>query len=246
MSALDRAIATLTSLEERVPKRPGTVRRVGNTLLIDNPRARGALTVTMMRELGEHVRALREAPGDVVVLRGCEGAFCSGGHLGQVRAGLGTPDAGAMMCAAMTVVLDALAALPQVVVAEVDGPALGGGAELLTAADLRVFGDGARVGFVHGGLGVTPGWGATARLVRLLGAGKALEWMTGGIRQGGDLVELGTTRDRVDHLLALPEGSARALKRAVWMESPLTRTGGEATVFSEVWGAPLHRRLLGT
>lgn len=64
----------------------------------------------------------------------------------------------------------------------VNGPALGGGAELATAADFRVVhrgeGDALRsdafLAFVHAKVGVSPGWGGLGRLCSIVGRGNAL------------------------------------------------------------------------
>ena len=55
---------------------------------------------------------------------------------------------------------------------------MGGGAELSTACDFRVMSSGARLGFVQIKMGVTTGWGATTRLVRLFGRQKAIALLT--------------------------------------------------------------------
>lgn len=252
---LAEARTALEELERSLPEVPGTISRSQDWILIDNPRARGALSVRMMRELAEVVLDLRDADAlGTVVLTGTPGSFCSGGHLGQVRAGLGEPEAGRVMCAAMTAVLDGLATLPQLVVAAVDGPALGGGAELLTAVDQRVFAPDARVGFVHAKLGVTPGWGGTARLLRWVGSSRALRLLSSATLRPpealGDFADaigpLPATLDRfLEPVRSLDPAAVRAVKAAVLAERPLQRTGGEARVFAQVWGGALHRARLG-
>lgn len=51
----------------------------------------------------------------------------------------------------------------------IEGRALGGGAELTTAADFRLMAHNAKVEFVHMRMGVLPAWGGTTRLTRLVG-----------------------------------------------------------------------------
>ncbi|MBV1790566.1 fatty acid oxidation complex subunit alpha FadB [Marinobacterium sp. D7] len=70
--------------------------------------------------------------------------------------------------------------LPFPSVAAVSGLALGGGLELALAADARVLGDSARVGFPEVNLGLCPGWGGTVRMSRLIGSVPALEMMLSG------------------------------------------------------------------
>lgn len=251
---MNGAIDRLRELERAVPKMPGSIQLDGDTIVIDNPGARGALTVQMMIQLAEIVGELSSTSLGVVVLRGTEGSFCSGGHLGQVRAGLVASERGRQMCEAMTLVLDGLATLPCLVVAAVDGPARGGGAELLTAVDHRVFSPRGSVGFVQARLGITPGWGATARLIRLLGPTQALRWLsTGTVRTAEELGWFADARglfpetlDRfLEPLQGLEVSALHAVKQAVLAESPVGRTGGEGRVFATRWGGRAHRDALG-
>jgi enoyl-CoA hydratase len=66
-----------------------------------------------------------------------------------------------------------VARIPKPVVAAVTGYALGGGLELALCADIRIFGDTARVGQPEIQLGIIPGAGGTQRLPRLIGPAKA-------------------------------------------------------------------------
>ena len=67
--------------------------------------------------------------------------------------------------------------LPVPVLAAVQGSSLGGGLELVLAADFRVVTNDARLGLPETGLAIIPGAGGTQRLARLIGAGKALFWI---------------------------------------------------------------------
>lgn len=71
--------------------------------------------------------------------------------------------------------LERLETMPKLTIAAVNGAALGGGCELALACDLRLASERARFGQPEVTLGITPGWGATARLPRLVGPARAAE-----------------------------------------------------------------------
>jgi len=72
-------------------------------------------------------------------------------------------------------VFDQVEKLPQPVIAAVNGFALGGGCELSMACDIRIAADNALFGQPESGLGITPGFGGTQHLPRLVGKGIAKE-----------------------------------------------------------------------
>ena len=70
-------------------------------------------------------------------------------------------------------IVDMIEALPQPVIAAINGFALGGGNELAMGCDMRFASEKAKFGQPEPGLGVTPGFGGTQRLPRLIGLGRA-------------------------------------------------------------------------
>lgn len=101
--------------------------------------------------------------------------------------------------------LDALEALPCPVIAAINGYAVGGGAELALACDLRVMDAGAQIGFPQSRLGILPGWDGVGRLVALVGRGAATRMLMKGTRIGAaDAQSIGL----VDEVA--PQGSALA------------------------------------
>jgi hypothetical protein len=112
------------------------------TLSLTRPAARNAIGRQMLRELGEALRqlALECTTRCVVVRSSAPGVFCAGADLKE-RAGMTQQEAAAFV-SDLRAALSALEGLPMPTVAAVDGFALGGGAELALACDLRVCGEG--------------------------------------------------------------------------------------------------------
>ena len=105
-------------------------------LVLDNPRARNALTAAMYEQLADHCAALAADPEvRLVVLEGAGGAFAAGTDVADLVA-VGDGAAGVAYEGEITRVLDAVRALRVPVVALVQGPAVGGGLALLACCDL--------------------------------------------------------------------------------------------------------------
>ncbi|MBJ7308040.1 MAG: enoyl-CoA hydratase/isomerase family protein, partial [Acidimicrobiia bacterium] len=108
--------------------------------------------------------------------------------------------------------LNAVAAIPRVVIAAVAGPALGGGCELALACDLRVCSTSAKFGQPEILLGIIPGGGGTQRLARLVGPSRAKDLILSGrqvraeealrIGLADEVVEPENLEDRVFELAA--------------------------------------------
>jgi enoyl-CoA hydratase len=96
-------------------------------------------------------------------------------------------------------ILDLIENCPVPVIAAVNGFALGGGCELAMACHLRIAGKHAKFGQPEVNLGLTPGYGGTQRLTRLVGRGKALELlMTADMIGAEQAVQLGLANEMVD------------------------------------------------
>lgn len=256
---LEQARAALASL---VParQRGGHVRleTEGNLarVVIDHRQAHGALTVRMMVELAEAVTALQTFDGNLVVVCGTdEPTFCSGGHVWDLEEAITTEEAARTMSRAMATVLDTLLDLPIPSVAAIGGPALGGGAEIATACDFRVMGDESRIQFVQARLGIAPGWGGTARLVRLLGRRKAFRVLCAPRSiSPGEATEIGLADHRcgpdavegalqwLEDVRSLSPAAVRAVKRQLVARDP--EQAVEA--FATLWHGAEHKKALET
>jgi enoyl-CoA hydratase len=109
--------------------------------------------------------------------------------------------------------------LPKPVIAAVNGFALGGGCELAMACHVRIASENARFGQPEVKLGITPGYGGTVRLPRLVGRGRALELITtGAMIDAAEAYRIGLV-NRVVPLDKLM-GEAEALARAMMEQGP--------------------------
>jgi enoyl-CoA hydratase len=141
-------------------------------ITINRPEARNAIAPETMDQLDD---ALDRASGALalVITGGGDRAFVSGGDLKEL-AKLRTLEQAADMARRMRGICDRIAAFPGPVVAALNGHALGGGAEVAVAADIRIAADDIRIGFNQVSLAIMPAWGGAERLAALVGRGHAL------------------------------------------------------------------------
>ena len=104
-----------------------------------------------------------------------------------------------------------LAAFPAPTIAVWDGPAIGAGAELLLAADVRVVGEQATMAFPEVGAGELPCWGGTQRLTRAGGVALALRMLVIGEAIDADQLERSGIALRADDALSFARELAERL-----------------------------------
>ena len=186
-----------------------------------------ALNRRTMEELDQALDALRgEAGVKVVILTGAGSlAFVAGADIKEVGA-LPSAAAAEEVSAKGHAVFLKLQRLGKPVIAAINGVCLGGGLELAMACHLRVSGDRVRFGQPEINLGIVPGWGGTQRLPRLIGKGKAMEWiLTGDVVSAQEAHRLGLVNLLVpqDQVLKAAKDLARkiAAKGAVAMAEAL-------------------------
>ncbi|MBA2947839.1 enoyl-CoA hydratase/isomerase family protein [Streptomyces himalayensis] len=141
-------------------------------ITINRPHARNAIALDTMGELEQALDAAAGARALVVTGAG-DRAFVSGGDLKELAA-LRTTEEAAAMAWRMRRICDRIAVFPAPVIAALNGHALGGGAEVAVAADIRVAADDIRIGFTQVNLEIMPAWGGAERLAALIGRGRAL------------------------------------------------------------------------
>lgn len=150
-----------------------------------------ALNVQIQDELREIAAEVSgRADVRVVILWGGEKVFVAGADIKEFHQM--SPQDMQRRAAALSGSLDAIAQLPQPVIAAVTGYALGGGCELALTADFRISADNAKWGQPEILLGIIPGAGGTQRLPRLVGPAKAKDLIyTGRFVDASEAHEIG-------------------------------------------------------
>ncbi len=148
-------------------------------VLINRPEKRNALSQAVLGELREVFEAHAHHPDLIAAtLTGAgERCFAAGGDLQEFDT-LRDREGTEAMARHSRAALDSIRHFPVPVVALLNGDAIGGGAELAVACDMRVFASHARMAFVQGAMGISPAWGGGADLVRLAGPARALRLLS--------------------------------------------------------------------
>ena len=140
---------------------------------INRPKALNALNSEVLSDLDELVQTV-SADADIralVITGSGEKAFVAGADIGEMSTL--TPAEGEAFGKHGNDVFRKLETLPIPTIAAINGFALGGGCELSMSCDIRICADTAVFGQPEAGLGITPGFGGTQRLARLVGPGMA-------------------------------------------------------------------------
>lgn len=139
---------------------------------ISRPEALNALNRKVLEELGDcFLNISQDENVRVVILTGEGRSFVAGADIGEMSTlnkeeGLAWGEFG-------NKIMNLIETMPIPVIAAVNGFALGGGCELSMACDIRIASSKAKFGQPEVGLGITPGFGGTQRLPKLIGKGNA-------------------------------------------------------------------------
>lgn len=143
-------------------------------ITINRPEALNALSSEVLMELNAAIEDIKaDDQVGVVIITGAGKAFVAGADVAQMQS-MTVHDAYAFAKLGQDI-FEKIETLPKIVIAAVNGYALGGGCELCMACDIRLASENAKFGQPEVNLGVTPGFGGTQRLSRLVGKGKAIE-----------------------------------------------------------------------
>jgi len=170
----------------------GTPARGVAVVTLNRPEKHNALSSALVIAFGEAMTRLTADPElRAVVLTGADPAFCAGLDLNEL--GDGSPAFGPHR-------LDPLRNSPVPVIGAINGVAVTGGLELALACDVRIASDRARFADTHARVGVTPGWGLTARLPQAVGQSWARQMsFTGDFVDASLALRIGLVNEVVPH-----------------------------------------------
>ena len=197
-------------------------------MTVSRPEALNALNSATLDELA--AAAAKVAADEdirVLVVTGEGKAFVAGADIGEMKSL--NADEGRAFGLKGQAALTAIEELPIPVIAAVNGFALGGGCELSLCADIRIASEKAKFGQPEVGLGITPGFGGTQRLPRVIGLSKAMELiLTGRMIKADEALSIGLV-DKVVPPEALMD-EALALANVIAANAPVAVRNSKAAI----------------
>src|SRR3990172_864286 len=168
------------------------------TLTVDRPAVKNALDWAAMRAFAQTVQRAALSPNlRALIITGAGDTFIAGGDMKDL-ANYPNRNDGVRLSTIMGKALERLRALPFPTIAAINGPALGGGAEVAVACDIRIMARSATIGFVQARLGMVAGWGGARRLLPLVGYPMALQLLaTARVLDASEAKAIGL----IDHLV---------------------------------------------
>jgi enoyl-CoA hydratase len=145
-------------------------------------REMNTLSLELINGLGAALTESVDGGARALIITGQGRAFCAGAHLRYFtqtdpRIGAGSFALRDRYLQPIAELFDRIETLPIPVIAAINGFALGGGCEMSIACDFRVMADHAKIGVPEVRIGALAGAGGVQKLHRLVGRGKALEWV---------------------------------------------------------------------
>ncbi|WP_426435836.1 enoyl-CoA hydratase/isomerase family protein [Bradyrhizobium genosp. P] len=180
-------------------------------ITLNRPDVTNALSIQLSNDLTKAVEYLRDSEAfNVVVIKGAGGNFCAGDDLTEMGSGAwGNGNQVMRRVRFYQHMANTLEELDKVTICAVDGYCVGGGLEITMACDFVICTERARWGMPEVDWGITPGWGGTTRMARLIGRRKTKEInLLGALHPARRGVELGLFSRIVDND-ALDEETAK-------------------------------------
>jgi enoyl-CoA hydratase len=161
-------------------------------LTLNRPEVRNALSRRLSDELIHALESLRDSDEiKVIIIAGAGGTFCAGDDITEMFS-WGNANAIMRRVAGYQRMANTLEELDKATIASVEGYAVGGGLEITMACDFVIAGQSARWGMPEVDVGITPGWGGTTRMARLIGRRMTKEInLLGALHPASRAVELG-------------------------------------------------------
>jgi enoyl-CoA hydratase/carnithine racemase len=188
------------------------------TITLNRPDKLNSFANRMRQEIAEAVQELsRRRDVRVIVITGAGRGFCTGADVTYLKEIVDASDEEAFhdLVEAGRAVVNAIRNAPQPVIASINGPAAGGGANLALACDIRIASDRASIGQTFNRIGLHPDWGGTYFLPRIVPHNIAAELIfTGDMIPAEEAHRLGIFNRVVAHERLAEETGALARKLA--------------------------------
>jgi len=228
-------------------------------LVLNRPEARNALAIRHWQALADAAAQVARSNARLLVLSGAAGAFSAGADLSEFPELQADEAARLRFRTAMRSGIDALAALPIATLAWIDGPCFGAGVALAMAADLRVASPASRFAITPARMGIGYPQEDVARLVNLVGPGRAARLLfTGDTADAATAERIGlieAVAERreceafLQNILACDPASIAMLKRGIALAARgLAGDAEQDRRFDALFGSPVlaerlsHRR----
>ena len=197
---------------------------------INNPPV-NSLGMDVIGEIVDVIKELnaREDVGVIIITGAGQKAFVAGADIRMFKDMFGNREAAFEGSRRMQMCFNAIEYTDKVVIAAINGLALGGGCELAAACDIRIVEKKALIGVPEVRLGLIPGAGGTQRLSRLMGKGKA-KWMVlgGDFFTAEDALKMGFVEKVVPDGEALAE--SKKIARGILGNAPLAIRNGKKAI----------------
>jgi len=178
---------------------------------INRPEVRNVLNWETWMELEDILKRLHSEPNlRVGIITGVgDEAFVAGADLHMLKER--TPQDAINASKKANEILLFMESMEEVIIAAINGWALGGGCEIALACDIRIASEKARIGQTEVRVGIMPGYGGNVRLMRLIGSGRAKEMIyTGRIVSAQEAEKIGLVNRVVPHEGLMEEALALA------------------------------------
>jgi enoyl-CoA hydratase len=200
------------------------------TVIVNRPEQRNSFKTIMWSELAEIMKELESDPGImVVILTGAgEKAFVAGADISEMTGDF-PPTLNGEVVNPVSSATRALEDAGKVVIAMINGYAIGGGCELAIACDLRIAADSAQIGITSAKVGICLGFESIKRLVDLVGRSKAKDILfTGRLLSAQEALSIGL----VDYVVPMKELEAFTIDfaKGIIQNAPLSVLGAKKTI----------------